>query len=136
MSAPPSPPVPGSPADWLWHAQSDLQYAKLGRTDPDVLPNQVGFHAQQAVEKAVKGVLLRRQADFTRTHDLSALIELLKKTGAAWPTQLEDAKDLTPYAVQTRYPGYIAQLTRKEMDVAIQLAEGVLDWAKAELGMQ
>ena len=43
---------------------------------------------------------------------------------------------LTPFAVQTRYPGYVAQLSTTEVDEAIQLAEGVIAWAKAELGLK
>jgi HEPN domain-containing protein len=135
MSVQTNPPTPGSGQDWPRHAESDLHYAKLGRGDPEVLPNQVGFHAQQAVEKALKGVLVHRQVGFTRTHDLTALVQVLTLAGFKWPTELEDAKNLTPYAVQTRYPGYIAPLTRKELDEAIRLAEGVLAWAKRELGL-
>ena len=42
---------PGSPQEWLDHAISDLALARLGLEANEVLPEQVCFHAQQAVEK-------------------------------------------------------------------------------------
>ncbi|MGC1404174.1 MAG: HEPN domain-containing protein [Thermodesulfobacteriota bacterium] len=53
-----------SPEEWLGHALSDLKLAKLGKEDPDILPEQICFHAQQAVEKTFKAVLLFSKADF------------------------------------------------------------------------
>jgi HEPN domain len=52
--------IPGSPEEWLSHAQSDLRLAHLGFKDPQIIRGQVCFHAQQAAEKAIKGVLLFR----------------------------------------------------------------------------
>ncbi len=40
---------PGSPQEWLRHAESDLLLAKLGADNEDVLTAQVCFHAQQAI---------------------------------------------------------------------------------------
>ena len=51
-------PDPGSPSDWLAHAKSDLNIARLARDRADVLPAQVCFHAQQAAEKALKAVVM------------------------------------------------------------------------------
>jgi len=36
---------------------------------------------------------------------------------------------LTPYAVETRYPGYWDQITAKEVKEAINLAENIVNWA-------
>lgn len=58
----------GLPHTCLAHARIDLASARVLRATPDVLPEQAGFHAQQAVEKAVKAVLLARNVVFrTRT---------------------------------------------------------------------
>ena len=46
-------PPPGSPEDWLAHAKSDLNLARLGKDRQEILPEQVCFHAQQAAEKAL-----------------------------------------------------------------------------------
>ena len=64
------PPEPGSPADWLRHAGSDLA---LSRTpaDNEVLPETLAFHAQQAAEKSLKAVLLHAGIEPPRTHNLA-----------------------------------------------------------------
>ena len=54
----PTRPSPGTPEDWLRHAKSDLAVARDVEANPDVLPNQTAFHAQQAAEKAIKAVMV------------------------------------------------------------------------------
>jgi len=51
---PPEAHAPGSPADWLQHAQSDLALARTTPLPP-ILSEELCFHAQQAAEKAIKG---------------------------------------------------------------------------------
>ena len=122
----------GTPGDWLRYAESDLRLARLGRADPQVLPNQVGFHAQQAAEKALKGVLVGRGVEFPKTHHLDELIELVQDVGLVWPFAMDRVEALTPYAVQTRYPGALSEITSVQMDDAIQIADEVLTWARQE----
>jgi len=50
---------PGSPADWLRYAHSDLELARVGRA-PHVLLEELCFHAHQAAEKAIKAVLVAK----------------------------------------------------------------------------
>jgi HEPN domain-containing protein len=100
-----------SPKEWLVHALSDLKMAKLGQEDQDILPEQICFHAQQAVEKAFKAILLFSKVDFPLTHDLQELIEVCEEAGIVLPEDLKDVDTLTPYAVETRYPGYWEAIT-------------------------
>ena len=122
-----------SPEEWLVHALSDLKLAKLGQEDPDILPEQICFHAQQAVEKAFKAVLLFSKVDFPLTHDLQELIEVCEEAGIALPEDLKEVDTLTPYAVETRYPGYWEPITEMDKEEAIQLADKVLQWAKTHI---
>lgn len=82
--------VPATPSDWLTHAGSDLKLAKLGMGQ-DVLPEQVCFHAQQAVEKSLKAVLLFRRIEFPFTHDLEELVETFEQAGVKLPPDLREA---------------------------------------------
>jgi HEPN domain-containing protein len=66
----------GDAADWLRHAEADLRYARLGRNEPGMLLNLAAFHAQQSIEKALKGLLVSDQVDFPRTHDLEELLQI------------------------------------------------------------
>lgn len=92
------------------------------------------FQAQQAAEKAVKAVLLHSRISFPYTHDLTALLRLLKKGGRPVPTGVEEASLLTRFAVATRYPGLSEPVTRKETENAIKVANRVLRWAQKTIG--
>jgi HEPN domain-containing protein len=94
-----------SPQEWLRHAQSDIRLARLALKE-EILPEQICFHAQQAAEKALKAVLLHKKVDFPFTHDLEELVEVSMNGGIAVPDELHDLGNLTPYAVQARYPGF------------------------------
>lgn len=129
MTPPSKRPVEPQPGPWLAHARSDLALAKLGLR-ADVLPEQLCFHAQQAVEKAFKAVLLHRRVDFPFTHDLSELLDTLARAGIAMPAAFADADALTPYAVETRYPGFWGEVSEDDVVEALRLAEDVVRWAE------
>jgi HEPN domain-containing protein len=59
----------GSPEAWMQYAQSDLQLAHSGN-HPGVLFEALCFHAQQAVEKALKAVLIATQVPAPKTHNI------------------------------------------------------------------
>jgi HEPN domain-containing protein len=44
---------PGSPADWMKYAMSDLELARSGK-NPGVMLENLCFHAQQAVRNLLK----------------------------------------------------------------------------------
>jgi len=126
---PPKKRMPVSPDEWLIHARSDLKLAKLGIAQ-DVLREQICFHAQQAVEKSLKAVLLHFKVDFPLTHDLEELLDTLKIAGISIPSNLNEIGVLTPYAVETRYPGYWGEISESEVIEALELAESAIKWAE------
>ncbi len=125
---------PGSPEDWLVHAESDLNLARIAQAQKDVLPEQACFHAQQAAEKALKAVLLFRGIEFPLVHDIEELLELAKQNGLALAQEVSDAGMLTPYAVEARYPGRLEEVTPSDVSEAIRIAEKVFIWASGVLG--
>lgn len=129
MTAPNDNMTPGSGRDWLRHAASDLRFARLGLMDMDVLRNQVAFHAQQAAEKSLKAVLVDRALRFPNTHDLEALVEIVQLAGLSLPVAIQ-IESLTPFAVETRYPGVFSQVSTAEAENAIRSAEVLFDWAR------
>lgn len=83
-------------------------FAALGGMidQPAVFADEVfGFHAQQAVEKALKAWLDLREEEYPRTHDLSHLLAALEALGerceAYW-----SLVDLSIFAVQYRYESF------------------------------
>jgi HEPN domain-containing protein len=86
-------PRPGSSADWLGRARSDLGLA--GAPLPqDVLYNELCFHAQQAVEKSIKAVLVERGIEFRKAHSIAYLLGLLP-SNVALPPEAMEAVSLT-----------------------------------------
>lgn len=121
---------PGSADEWLMHAESDLEYAIIGLKRKKVLASQICFHAQQCAEKAIKAVLRHYNVDFPLTHDIEQLLILASNYGIKVPKSFSNVSKLTPYAVQTRYPGFWGNITKKEAERAIKLGEKILKWAK------
>lgn len=123
--------IPGSPDEWMSHAESDLRLARLAAADDSILPEQVCFHAQQAAEKAIKAVLLSRRIEFPLTHDIEQLLEIGEISGLPLPENVREAGILSPYAVETRYPGYWAEVTQADVDDALRTAEQIVSWARS-----
>ena len=86
----------------LQTAESDLK-ALDHMLNPDAFDDRVfGFHAQQAVEKALKAWLNGLGKVHPFTHDLSLLLHLLEEQGADVESCWEFL-DLSGYAVRLRY---------------------------------
>jgi HEPN domain-containing protein len=119
--------------EWLRRAKSNMARAKAGRVAPDILYEDLCYDAQQAVEKAFKSVCIIHEIIFPKTHDIAYLIELLEKGGVEVPENLQNAKILTGYAVETRYPGDYEPVDEEDLRKAIEIAKEVLKWVKKEI---
>jgi len=51
------------------------------------------------------------------------------------PESIKEVVELTDYAVQFRYPGHYAPVTKEEYQRAILLASKILDWVKSQIQM-
>ncbi len=116
--------------DLLALAQEDLSSARALVAAEGIFERPVGFHAQQAVEKALKAALAARGAEFPFTHDIALLIELCEDHGLELPPDLQGADRLTPYAATVRY-GLGDPATVNASD-AIRWAAGAIEWAEAQ----
>ncbi len=130
---PPDRPPAADPHAWLDHARSNLVLAK--NRIPGVRLGDLCFNAQQAAEKALKGLLASRKADVPLTHDLSHVLAIIEDTGIAIPVHVLDAARLSPYAVGPRYP---ETETAKDVPVsatayamAVDIAERVIEWVES-----
>jgi HEPN domain-containing protein len=88
----------------------------------------VAFHAQQAVEKALKAVLADRGAIYPFTHDVGLLTALCADAGIVTPSSLDDADRLTPYGVALRYGAKSAGTVDRR--TALDLAGAAISWAR------
>ena len=121
---------PTGPQAWLSRARGNLTLAEKGGRLKCILFEDLCFNAQQAAEKALKAVCLANSLDFPRTHSLVHLMDILEKSGVDIPQNVRDADILTQYAVQSRYPGIVEDITRDEYREALNLAAQVVFWAE------
>lgn len=128
---PPESLPPDDPHSWMHYARSDLRIAK--NLLPDVLLEQLCFHAQQSAEKAIKALLIRHGVEFPYIHDLAALLALAQDAGEIVPPSVKTATGLTPYAAATRYPGIGDRMTEEDYAEAVRLAEVVVAWVEERL---
>lgn len=86
------------------------------------------FHAQQAVEKALKAVLTVRGTDYRRIHDLEELANLLADGGISTPIPAREYRRLNPFAVEFRYEDEpTGFMTKAEADAMVTQT---LKWAE------
>ncbi len=112
----------------LRRAKGDLQACRVLAEDADIDDSAVGFHAQQAVEKALKVVLVLAETELPRTHDLEMLVEQVQASGVKVPNELVSVEWLTPWAAELRYDEPAAL----DRAAALAAAERASSWA-AEL---
>lgn len=119
--------------EWMHRARSDLALANMV-ADERIAPEIIAFHAQQAVEKALKALLIQRQVEFPRTHIIGMLLNASKESGYHFQSSLEEVVKLSDYAVSARYPGEMSEVTREEARAASHLASLFLAWAEKQIG--
>jgi len=120
--------APEDPREWINRAYSSLNMAKK---DPnDVYLEDLCFNAQQAVEKAIKAILIKYGIDFPFTHDITELLSLLQGTIHELPEFVKQSANHTRFAVFTRYPGIAPPVEPEEYEQAIVIAEKIVHWAE------
>ena len=115
------------PQEWLNRARSSLEIAKHRR--PQIYLEDLCFEAQQAVEKAIKALMIKHGIDFPYVHDIARLLTLLGESGEPIPDAVGHARKLTRFATVTRYPMNQA-VTEQHYQEAVTIAEAVLHWAE------
>jgi HEPN domain-containing protein len=118
------------PRAWMKRAYSNLSLAQK-RRGKDIMLEDLCFNAQQAAEKALKAACIFQKLDFPKTHSIVRLLDILEASDVVLPEIVKSADVLTQYAVQTRYPGPIEEVTVAEYKEALALAAKVVFWADA-----
>lgn len=89
---------------WFSKAEQDLRIIEQGmdRPETDWVSNIFCFHAQQAVEKALKVFLIAGNRNPPHTHSIEILFELCRQIDNTFPEYM--IRDLSYFAVESRYP--------------------------------
>lgn len=120
----------GSPTDWLKRARSNLIRAGQSKHEK-VFWEDLCFDAQQAVEKALKALLIYHNMPFRFVHDIAELLTVLENNGIELPANIRKSAELTDYAVGARYPGPMEPVTEDEYKDAVDIAEKVILWVES-----
>ena len=116
---------------WLRFSEEDLSVAVRLMSGAPTAPRHACWLSQQAAEKALKAALILEEVDFSFTHDLDALRNLLPDGWAVRDTHA-DMAELTEWAVETRYPGDWPEHTDADATRAVSQARSVHDSIVAE----
>ena len=105
-----------TPTNWpdirqrIANAERELRVLNIlveGNADQEA----IGFHAQQAIENALKGWISALDTDYRNIHDLAELIAIIRRHPQESDTPAgEQLTWLTSYAVEYRYEGAQVQM--------------------------
>lgn len=91
-------------SEWVRRADDDLTLVRLAVRQSAIGDGAFGFHAQQAIEKALKAALAAKGEEPRRTHNLRYLADQVRRKYRLQEDPLYGA-DLTAWATVYRYPG-------------------------------
>ena len=125
------------PHKWLDFAREDLAMAKMALKQG--IANQACFHAQQGVEKALKGFLRTKQTSIPKTHALEELLELCRRRDPTFLKLQEACIILDQYYIPTRYPDALPGSsseglpTEKHAKKAVRLFQEAFVWIQKKM---
>lgn len=128
--------MPARHEDWLRQAKRDLDQARHAMGGS--FHEWACFSAQQAGEKAVKGLYQRLGAE-AWGHSVAALLAALPKAVKAPPDLVERAKALDRHYIPPRYPNSLPQgipgdyYTQHEAEEALEHAGAVITFCEGHI---
>jgi HEPN domain-containing protein len=122
-------------SEWIEKAEKDFATASR-EIRARKMPNYdaVCFHPQQCAEKYLKAILQERNLPFGKTHNLTALLDLLLPYEPSWELMRPSLQRLGVFAVQVRYPGDSADKSIGRE--ALNLCRVIRSRARFSLGLE
>jgi HEPN domain-containing protein len=117
---------------WLERAHEDLAAADRLVQEPP-LSGAAAFHAQQATEKVLKAYLGWRDVPGRKIHELLELLADCGEVDAGFASLVPAAKQLSPCAVEPRYPSRTPTPSPQEAEEALRLAREVMEFVTLRL---
>ncbi|MGC8835307.1 MAG: HEPN domain-containing protein [Armatimonadota bacterium] len=117
---------------WLEKARRDLVVAEREAGSAAPFTDIACFHAQQSAEKSLKAYLTWRGVPFPRTHALEDLVLLAAREDNSFACLEEAAVQLTPYAVEARYPEF-SEPAVEDAKEAVELARRIWSFVKQKI---
>jgi HEPN domain-containing protein len=111
--------------EWLEKAGRDLKSAKVLKQN-NCGNDVVAFHCQQAIEKSLKGYLLKQTGQVAEGHSLIYLCKESSNFLAEFKKRLKDCAFVNQYYIETRYPADVPLIVSDdEANECISIAEDI-----------
>ncbi len=121
---------------WLAYAEENLACARL--TAANGYYNPALQNAQQAIEKALKALVIHKGIEFRKTHSVQELRDMLSAAGETVGLTDDDCELLDSIYLPSKYPLGSAlpdvQPDLGSCDACISIADGVLRCARKVAG--
>lgn len=114
----------GTLKDWIAKAEHDYATANRElRISEEPNYDAVCFHAQQCIEKLMKGLIIQLKTVPPKTHDLVYLHGILSDVCQEWSWSINELRFLSRAAVDFRYPGEFADQEEavRSLDIATRV---------------
>ena len=119
--------------DWINKAETDMKCAKIF-CEHDGGNDAVAFHCQQAIEKALKAIILYLFSTLESGHSLLYLCKKVITKLLQFSTYLEGCIFVNQYYIETRYPNETpVTVSNEEAMQCLKYAENVLCAVKANI---
>jgi len=120
---------------WLDFAWEDQQVVELLWSQDSTLYRTICFHAQQYVEKVLKGVIDNKTQKPPRIHDINALVEKCVELGVAIPLNDTEIHFLSSIYIDVRYPPDVGLLPggeplKSDAELAINTVRKLKKWVE------
>ncbi len=116
---------------WLIKANDDLLVINRLMEGSIIAGSAICFHSQQLVEKVLKAYLISNGKELRKTHN----IEYLLSECADFDEEFNqiDAKNLSDFGVEIRYPGDIYQPSDEEAIEYSRLAKEIKEFTERKI---
>jgi HEPN domain-containing protein len=112
---------------WLDQAEEDLDGAEFNFHGEKYYI--AAFLCQQAVEKALKALLINETANFPKVHDLTRLARMVK----APKDIIALCSQISPAYTSSRYPDSPQEYSKRDCENLLEGTKGILKWVKTRL---
>src|SRR3989338_3689785 len=112
-----------------WHERSKRDFDTAKYLFDGRKYEESAFFCQQAAEKALKCLLLKKTKELIKIHDL---VLLARKLNAPKEVIISCSK-ITPAYIDSRYPDLFRKYSEKDSEEIILLTKEVLEWTEKNL---
>lgn len=112
---------------WFARAQEDLNAVGL-LLKKGGSSNLACFHAQQAVEKYLKGFLAHHEIHVRKIHDLESLLEECENINHSFKDFHDAILFLSQFYIESRYPDDYIEFSHKDAEKALKAAQKIKEF--------